>query len=175
VNRPGVVNRLAPDVGHGCVGVVHNFAEEVDACGGVRDRRRRARATTPAPTAVHPPAPEALRRLDAQRLEIIGRLRAYSKLLTVYEDVQRAVTYLRGNRYDADSIVPNLHPGRRGPRRKQDEVTEVPPGAVVSPTGSGAPAASSSAASGTVPVATPAAAPSAGPSGPFMPAAVSRS
>ncbi len=59
------------------------------------------------------------------------RLRAYTQLLLAYEDAQLAVAYLRGTKYDADTIIPNLHPGRRGSaRKKQDEPTEVPDGSV---------------------------------------------
>lgn len=44
------------------------------------------------------------------------RLRAFTKLLAVYEDARRAVGYLRSRQGDADSIAPSLYPGR--PRRR---------------------------------------------------------
>lgn len=58
------------------------------------------------------------------------RLRAYTALLLAYEDAQLAVAYLRGTKYDADTIIPNLHPGRRGSSRKKDEPTQVPEASV---------------------------------------------
>jgi hypothetical protein len=69
-----------------------------------------------------------------------NRQRAYTKLMTAYEAVQRAVYYLRGARYDSDTIVPNLHPGRPGARKKNEDV-QTPPVTTV-PNGSGAPGAS---------------------------------
>ncbi len=52
------------------------------------------------------------------------RLRAFTMVLNVYEDVRRAVGYLRAREDDADSIAPALHPGR--PRRKQADPPSPP-------------------------------------------------
>jgi hypothetical protein len=53
------------------------------------------------------------------------RLRAFTKMLTVYEDARRAVGYLRARHGDSDSIAPSLYPGR--PRRRPtDESTTTP-------------------------------------------------
>ncbi len=55
------------------------------------------------------------------------RLRAFTHFINVYEDVRRAVAYLRGRQGDADSIAPSLYPGR--PRRKpaDPDPTAPPP------------------------------------------------
>lgn len=95
------------------------------------------------------------------------RVRAFTKLMGAYESVQLAVAFLRGKNYDADTIVPNLHPGRPGSRRKSEDTPSAPEEGVTPP----APASPPS-ASGTAPVAatTPAfAADAFGPGGPFMP------
>ena len=55
------------------------------------------------------------------------RLRAYNKLVDVYETIQLAVAFLRGRRNTADTIVPNLHPGRPGPRNKPTDEPPAPP------------------------------------------------
>jgi hypothetical protein len=92
------------------------------------------------------------------------RLRAYTKLMNVYESVQRAVAYLRGAEYDADTIVPTLFKGNPGSRTKGEESTV--------PASSAAPPATATAPSAVGPVvaATPAfAADAFGPNGPFMP------
>ncbi len=94
------------------------------------------------------------------------RLRAYTKLMDVYESIQRAVAFLRGARYDADTIIPSLHKGSPGPRGKEEETT-APAGGVSPPATGTAPGTS-----GTAPTVatTPAFAPDAfGPGGPFMP------
>jgi hypothetical protein len=70
------------------------------------------------------------------------RLRAFTKMLDVYEDGRRAIGYLRGRQGDADSIAPSLYPGR--PRRR---ATEEPAPVGTEPT------------TGTTPVPTPPAAP----------------
>jgi hypothetical protein len=86
---------------------------------------------------------------------------------------------VRGDRYDADDIVPNLHPGRRG-RSRGDTDTQVPPGTVVPGSGTNAAAGTTGSTSSTTgaapatnaapaPGATPALNPSAfAPGGPFM-------
>lgn len=53
------------------------------------------------------------------------RLRAFTKLLAVYEDARRAVGYLRARQGDADNIAPSLYPGR--PRRRTTGEPATPP------------------------------------------------
>lgn len=53
------------------------------------------------------------------------RLRAFTKMLTVYEDARRAVGYLRARQGDADTIAPSLYPGR--PRRRGNEEPAATP------------------------------------------------
>lgn len=50
------------------------------------------------------------------------RVRAFTKLMTCYEQVRRAVAYLREPHEDADQIAPALHPGR--PRRRGKDAGE---------------------------------------------------
>jgi hypothetical protein len=70
------------------------------------------------------------------------RLRAYTQLMVAYEDAQLAITYLRGTKYDADTIIPNLHPGRPGARKKASgDSTQVPPGSLPPPAPGSAPGA----------------------------------
>lgn len=52
------------------------------------------------------------------------RLRAYTLLMLAYDDVRRAVGYLRSQQGDADDIAPGLHPGR--PRPKKSSVEQQP-------------------------------------------------
>jgi hypothetical protein len=63
------------------------------------------------------------------------RLRAFTLVLNTYDDVRRAVGYLRAHEGDADSIAPALHPGR--PRRKPAEPpappTNTPPSPAMPP------------------------------------------
>lgn len=72
------------------------------------------------------------------------RLRAFTKMLTVYEDARRAVGYLRARQGDADTIAPSLYPGRPRRRGAEEPVaaptdgsnavpTPVPPAVVVPP------------------------------------------
>jgi hypothetical protein len=49
-----------------------------------------------------------------------NRQRAFTLLLTAYSQVRRAITYLRWNEGDADSIAPSLYAARR----KKGNVTE---------------------------------------------------
>lgn len=86
------------------------------------------------------------------------RVRAYTKLLNVYESIQRAVAFLRGDRYDTDTIVPSLFKGRPASRGSEETTDATPATASATP---------SADALGKTP---PAFAPDAfGPSGPFMP------
>ena len=79
------------------------------------------------------------------------RLRAFTKMLTVYEDARRAVGYLRARQGDADDIAPSLYPGR--PRRRAPGEPATTP-----ETNNGAPAAPTPAAPAVpTPVAAPAA------------------
>jgi len=71
------------------------------------------------------------------------RLRAFTIFINVYEDVRRAVAYLRGRQGDADAIAPSLYPGR--PRKRATDPVPTVPGTTppagtvpnTSPTGSG--------------------------------------
>ena len=74
------------------------------------------------------------------------RLRAYTMLLTVYDDTRRAIQYLRSKSDDADDIAPPLHPGRPKRRKSEPEVTTPPspPAAVVPANGSSAHAVTAS-------------------------------
>jgi len=81
------------------------------------------------------------------------RLRAFTKMLLVYEDARRAVGYLRARQGDADSITPSLYPGR--PRRRSTEE----PATAATDTSLGVPTVSTPAAPAApaAPVPTPAA------------------
>ena len=71
------------------------------------------------------------------------RLRAFTLFITIYEDVRRAVAYLRGRQGDADTIAPSLYPGR--PRKR----TTDPGGDTTAPTVPQPPAGSGTPAQGT--------------------------
>jgi hypothetical protein len=58
------------------------------------------------------------------------RLRAFTLFFRTYNEVRRAVSYLRWNHGDADRIAPSLYAGRSNGRRK---LTNVAPTAVQSP------------------------------------------
>jgi hypothetical protein len=68
------------------------------------------------------------------------RVRAYTLLLLTYDDVRRAVAYLRDGQDDAETIAPSLHPGRPRPKKRDQQ---APTGAADNgggaPTPSGAP------------------------------------
>jgi len=54
-----------------------------------------------------------------------ARLRAFTRLIRVYEGARRAVGYLRAPEGDADTIAPSLYAGR--PRRRpKDASTSTP-------------------------------------------------
>ncbi len=55
------------------------------------------------------------------------RKRAYTLFMSAYEEVRRAIVYLRGKFGDADQIAPSLYRGRGGRRRLDDEATELSP------------------------------------------------
>jgi hypothetical protein len=71
------------------------------------------------------------------------RVRAYTLLLAAYDDMRRAVGYLRGAQGDADQIAPALHPGRPRSKRSdpQPQTQPASPG-VAAPTAAGVAAAS---------------------------------
>jgi len=73
------------------------------------------------------------------------RLRAFTKLINVYEDTRRAVYFLRGREGDADTISPSLYPGRPRKRGTDPGVTE--PTTPTSGAGKVAPAPSAGSAS----------------------------
>lgn len=52
----------------------------------------------------------------------LTRLRAFTLFSRVYEDVRRAVQYVRGKAGDADAIMPSLYAGRGPKRRTGDNV-----------------------------------------------------
>ena len=51
------------------------------------------------------------------------RLRAYTLFVSAYDDVRRAVNFLRWKEGDADDIAPALHPGRTAKRKGSDAPT----------------------------------------------------
>ena len=55
------------------------------------------------------------------------RQRAFSLFLNAYNQVRRAVHFLRWDQSDADAIVPSLYAVGRSPRRKADETDETAP------------------------------------------------
>jgi hypothetical protein len=61
----------------------------------------------------------------------LTRLRAFTLFSRVYEDVRRAVQYVRGKAGDADAIMPSLYAGR-GPKRRNDD-DQRPDGALAQP------------------------------------------
>jgi hypothetical protein len=65
------------------------------------------------------------------------RLRAFTLLIRTYDDARRAVTYLRSDEDDVDSITPSLHPGR--PRRRPTDAEQAPAGPVSPAPGTTAP------------------------------------
>ncbi len=98
------------------------------------------------------------------------RLRAYTLLMVAYDDVRRAVGYLRSQQGDADDIAPGLHPGRPRSKRSGAE-PQAPVAAPAAPVVTGAPGAPTPAApahpANTAPVA-PEPSKSAPTNGPFM-------
>jgi len=81
------------------------------------------------------------------------RLRAFTRFLTVYEDVRSAVAYLRGRQGDADTIAPSLYPGRprkrgTGPEQTAPVTAQPAAGAVpaTAPSTAGAPTTAPTAA-----------------------------
>jgi hypothetical protein len=53
------------------------------------------------------------------------RQKAYRLFVRAYDDVRRAVVYLRSPQGDADEIAPSLYAGRGGSRRRPSEDTPV--------------------------------------------------
>jgi hypothetical protein len=90
------------------------------------------------------------------------RLRAFTLLFRTYDNVRRAVTFLRWNGSEADKIAPSLYAGRsNGRRRSEPPSTDLPP-PVPAPVPPGTPVASAG------PVAAASAAPAGADHGPFM-------
>lgn len=54
------------------------------------------------------------------------RQRAYTRLVSTYEDTQRAITFLLDAKGGVEAIAPGLRPGRPG-RRKEEEDTVAEP------------------------------------------------
>lgn len=79
------------------------------------------------------------------------RMRAFTRVLQVYEAARLAIGYLRAREGDAESIVPSLY-GGRPKRRPSDTSTEVPAGNLGAP----APAGVHPSESPAVPAAAPA-------------------
>ena len=77
-----------------------------------------------------------------------ARLRAFTKLLHVYEDARSAVAFLRRREGDADTIAPSLYPGR--PRRRP--VDDKAPTDPASPPAAGAPGTPKPSADTTQPI-----------------------
>jgi hypothetical protein len=92
------------------------------------------------------------------------RQRAFTLTLRVYEDVRRAVAYLRARQGDAETIAPTLFTGKAkfGKKEKPEEPVDVP--APAGGTVSVAPVVSS----GTAAVTAPSGSAPAGNNGPFM-------
>jgi hypothetical protein len=76
------------------------------------------------------------------------RARSYTLFVRAYDDVRRAIIYLRWHEGDADSIAPSLFAGRGGSRRKGAE-EEI--GSAVTPPVAPAPAAPPTASSQALP------------------------
>ena len=77
-----------------------------------------------------------------------ARLRAFTKLLQVYEDARSAVAFLRRREGDADTIAPSLYPGR--PRRRP--VDDKAPTDPASPPAAGTPGTPKPSADTTQPI-----------------------
>lgn len=58
---------------------------------------------------------DACRRLDA-RPDAALRARAFSLLAWTYDQVRRALTYVRWDEADADALAPSIYTGSRGGR-----------------------------------------------------------
>jgi hypothetical protein len=90
------------------------------------------------------------------------RVRAYTLLLVVYDDVRRAVAYLRSSQGDADDIAPALHPGRPRPKKGEAQVPAVTPAENAGQTPTAAGGATAPASSVAAPASNGAVAPAAG-------------
>jgi hypothetical protein len=88
------------------------------------------------------------------------RMRAFTRVLQVYEAARLAIGYLRAREGDAETIVPSLYGGRPRRRSSSDTSTEVPVGNLGAP----APGAAQPSESPAVP-AVPSAAPAPGATG----------
>ncbi|WP_437516454.1 hypothetical protein [Sorangium sp. So ce1099] len=104
------------------------------------------------------------------------RARAFALLVRAYDQIRRAVAYLRWDEGDADEIAPSLYKGRTGRATSSTDSTTTPPDeapagpiaspgtpAPVTPAGTTAPPAAGAAPSGTAAPPAPSAAPSGAP------------
>jgi hypothetical protein len=66
------------------------------------------------------------------------RQRAFTLLFRTYDNIRRAVTFLRWNGNEADAIAPSLYAGRGGGRRRAETPSVETPQAPVVPVESGA-------------------------------------
>jgi hypothetical protein len=85
--------------------------------------------------ALHPKSNEA--RTDSP-VNGDARIRAYTLLARTYDQIRRAVVYVRWNEGDADDIAPSLYPVRGSRKRKGDATDVVPMSAPPSPPSAGA-------------------------------------
>jgi hypothetical protein len=100
-------------------------------------------------TAVQPAELDDAERLADQMLSAVGereqgpnalatttldRQRAFTLFMRVYDQARRAITFLRWNEDDGDTIAPSLYAGRNGGRRRGDEpMAGVPVAPVTAP------------------------------------------
>ena len=71
---------------------------------------------------------------SAEVLRATGdRSRAFLVFVSTYDEVRRAVTYLRWHEGDADTLVPSLYAGRTGHRRSESSPGEPPEPVPVAP------------------------------------------
>jgi hypothetical protein len=54
------------------------------------------------------------------------RQKAFTLFMNVYDDIRRAIVYLRGKQDDADKIAPSLYAGRAPRRKAEEEPPEAP-------------------------------------------------
>jgi hypothetical protein len=70
------------------------------------------------------------------------RTRAFTVMVKAYDQVRRAISYLRWMEEDADELAPSLYAGRGGPAKKKTDVpVPAPTPAGTSPVGTSTPAA----------------------------------
>jgi hypothetical protein len=80
----------------------------------------------------------------------LERQQAFTLFVSAYDQVRRAISYLRWDEGDADDIAPSLYAGRGGGRKKTMAESETPTTApAVTPTAAATPTAPSTATTGT--------------------------